>query len=805
MRTRLALDVRYAARWLRRRPVLSGAAILTLALGMGGVTAVFSLLGALFLRDLPVDDPRRLARAVERRDDGTIADAFTLSTYDELQRGSAAFSGILASSRPLGGPGEIEVRGERRREYVQLVSANYFDVLGVGASLGRVFHQAARGKPVEPIAVISDALWRREYGGDPGVLGARLRYGVAEVTVAGVMPAGFRGTEIDVPADIWIPVDHVVAANSPSRASGRWMRVMGRLGPGATLAQAEAEVSAALGRRIQLEPGGSGYSALRQRLAQPLMLAAVLATLVLLIACANVANLMLAAAASREREVAVRAALGASSGRILRQFLAESVLLTSAGAALGLVVAHWTSAALLAFLPPADALAIPNLRFQLDARVATLVAGLAVGTCALFGGPPALWAGTHSAAGALRAGAGVGGRGRGVLGRGLLAGQVAMCTALLVVAAVFVRTVQNLRGQDAGYSESRLIVADVGFPRDYSEARRDDLIEQLRARAAALPGVEVAAFSHAGQLSGGAIEFRIGFPGRGRQRLEQDEAPVVEQRISPGFLRAMGTPLTTGREFVASDDDRAPLVAVVNEAFVRRFLPDRAPLGAKFFREGGSRSGELMEIVGVVKDSKWINLRDEPPVMYYRPYRQMGGTPSVRLAIRTFADPRPVSRAFVAAARSIDPGIVLGDVLPFREIVNRTLVVERLIAHASTALALLGLMIAGVGLYGVLAYGVARRRREIGIRIAVGAGAAGIERMILFEASTIVGAGAALGVPAGLALTRLMSSRLFGLSAHDPVSIALAVAVLATAGLAAAYLPARAAARVDPILALRQD
>jgi predicted permease len=800
---RAVQDVRYAGRLLRRRPILSATAILTLMLGMGGTTAVFSLMDALLFRDLPVDRPENLVRLAERRADGTSTEAFTLVTHDSLQRDSRTMSGVIASSLVAGRTSEIETDGARDLAFVQLVSDNYFDVLGVRPLRGRVFHRPAPGTPGEPIAVVSEEYWRRRYNSAPSALGSRFRRNGRELTIAGILPPGFRGTEVDAPVDIWVPIDQVVPANSDDRLRGRWMRVMGRLEQGVTREQAEADSATILGRPVQLQPGNIGYSTLRLRLYRPLLLVALVVALVLFVACANLANLMLAAVVSRTREIAVRAAVGASRWRILRQLITESLLLSIAGAVLGLGVAYWISGALIAFLPPDQAIAAPNLRFAIDLRVVGFVSVLSLATCLLFGVLPAIRATGPVSATALKAGAGAGQRTRSPLSRALLVGQIVLCTALLVVAGVFLRTLQNLRGQDAGYREDHLIVADVGFPRDYPEARRDQLIEELRTRAQALPGVEVAAFSHTGQLSGGGIEWTIGFPGRDRPA---DGAPsVFEQRISPGFLRAMGTTLAAGRDFAASDDDRAPPVAIVNESFATRFLPAANPIGARFYRQGGSRSGESMEIVGVVKDSKWINLRDDSPAMYYRPYRQMGGTPMVRLAVRTAGDVEPVSRALLGLAQSIDRGISLANVVPFREIVNRTLVIERLVAQVATWFGALALLIGAVGLYGVLAFGVARRRREIGLRIALGANPGTIERLFLKESLILVAVGVALGVPLATVVTRLAASMLYGLTPRDPASIGLACLAVTLVTIAAAYVPARNAARTDPIVALREE
>jgi predicted permease len=800
---RLVQDVRYAGRLLRRRPVLSATAILTLMLGMGGTTAVFSLMDALLLRDLRVERPGELVRLAERRPDGTSTEAFTLATHDTLQRDSRTLSGVIASSLVSGRPAEIEADGARRSAFVQVVSDDYFDVLGVRPFRGRVFHRPAAGTPGEAIAVVSEEYWRRQYNGSASVLGSHFRRNAREFTIAGIAPPGFRGTEVDAPVDIWVPIDQIVPANSDDRVRGRWMRVMGRLHPGVAHRDAERESSAILGRPVQLQPGDIGYSTLRLRLYRPLLLVALVVALVLLIACANLANLMLAAAVSRIREIAVRAAVGASRWRILRQLITESLLLSIAGAVLGLGVAYWISGVLIAFLPPDQAIAAPNLRFTIDARVVAFISSLSLATCVLFGVLPAIRATGQVSTTALKAGAGAGQRTRTPLSRALLVAQIVLCTALLVVAGMFLRTLQNLRGQDAGYQEVHVLVADLGFPRDCPEARRDQLIEELRTRAEGLPGVEVAAFSHAGQLSGGAFESEIGFPGRGRP--VDGGSSVFEQRISPGFLRAMGTRLIAGRDFTAADDERAPLVAIVNESFARRFLAATAPLAARFYRQGGSRSGELMEIVGVVRDSKWINLRDDPPAMYYRPYRQMGGTPVVRLVIRTSGDVEPLSHALLAVTQSIDKGIALANVVPFRQIVNRTLVIERLVAQVSAWFGALALLIAAVGLYGVLASNVARRRREIGLRIAVGANPGTIERLFLKESLVLVAIGVALGIPLAIVVTRFVSSMLFGLTPHDPASIAVALAAVTLVTVAAAYLPARTAARTDPLVVLRED
>ncbi|MGH9408873.1 MAG: ADOP family duplicated permease [Vicinamibacterales bacterium] len=797
---RLGQDLRYAARMMRRKPGLAATAIVTLALGIGGNTALFSLMDALLLRTLPVDHPQDLVRLVQRvPDGGPDRDVFTLVTRYVLQQANRTMSGVAASSELFGRPAEIDEGSQREHAFVQYVSGNYFDVLGVPAVRGRVFHEHRPGAAGEPIAVMSYDYWQRHYAGASSALGAHVHFNRLDFTIGGITPAGFSGMEVDVPVDLWIDVDDAVPPNSPDRTHGAWMYLTGRLRAGATLAQASAESSAVLGHPAEVRSAATGYSSLRRQLSQPLQLAAIVVGLVLLIACANLANLMLASTAARARELAVRSAIGASRRRILHQLVTESLVLSIIGALLGLGLASWISAALLNLLPPLQAAAASNLRFQLDWPALGFAVALTGGACVLFGLLPAIRATRVDGAAGLRAGVGTGSRHRQWLNRGLIVAQVVMCVSILMVAGVFLRTLQNLRGQDAGYRADHLLVADVDPPREYTEDRRDQILEALRTRIAALSGVVVAGFSHVGQLSGSSIDSSIRFPGGPAIN------SVIEQRISSGFLGAMGTPIVAGRAFTEADDQRAPLVAIVNEAFVRRFLAGESVIGNRFLLTWGSQAGRLVEVVGIVKDAKWINLRDEAPPMYYRPYRQMGGVPEVRFAIRTSVDPRQLAGDLRAAARAIDPGITVANIVPFTDIIDRTLVTERLVAQVSTAFGAIALIIAAVGLYGVLAYSVVRRRREIGVRMAIGARPRSVEWMFLRESLGLLALGIALGLPAAYVLTRLASSMLYGLGPHDPGTIAAALAVLGCATLAAAYLPAHRAARIDPIIALRED
>jgi predicted permease len=791
-------DLAYACRMMRRRPGFSAAAVLSLTLGIGANVALFSLLDALLLEQLPVRQPSSLVQLVEPGSQGAVNDRFVYVTYDQLRAGATRLSSIAAMTDDS--ESEIEENGVRHRAVTQFVSNNYFDLLGVDAARGRVFHEQV-SENGQPVAVVSDSYWRRHYAASESVLGTTLRRGRLTFSVIGVAPPGFKGVELEAGVEIWFLFDQVIPPNDQSRTRGRWIRIVGRLSGPATPEQVSSEASAILGRPVTFRPGGRAYSALRLQLYRPLLLVTLVVVLVLLIACTNLANLTLAGHLARERELAVRRALGASRWRIVWQLLTESMVPAAIGATLALVLAYWINGALLAFLPPQFAPALADLRFELDARMLLLAASMALATSVMIGLLPALYSTRTSMTNELRVKAGGGGRTRPWTSRGLIAGEIAACTVLLMVAGVFLRSVQNLRGQDAGYTEHQLLVADVGFRGD--EARRDAWLDELRSRVAALPGVQAAAYSNTGQLSGVALEWRIGFPDRPFAR---DEAPaVIEHLVTPAFFAAMGTRLHAGRDFTAADTASSPLVAIVNDLFASAFFPGRNPIGQRFFRDGGSRSQQPIEIVGVVQSAKWLSLRRAPQPMYYRPYAQVGGTPVVRFAIRAAGDIEALGAAVSAAATSIDRDVRLSNVVPFEEIVNRGLLTERLVAYVSTGFGVLGLLIAAIGLYGVLAYNVTRRRREIGVRIAVGASPGAVERMFLRESFALLAVGLAAGMSAAFGLIRLASSMLYGVGPYDPSAIAVATVVLASATAAAAYLPARRAASVDPIVALREE
>jgi predicted permease len=796
-------DVQYSIRLMRRAPGFAAAAIVSLALGIGANTAIFNLLDGLALRSLPaIDRPDQLFRLTELDPNAAAArEAFSYPSSQKL-RDSRLLSSVLASSGPFGAP--VEKQGERHLARVEIVSDNYFDALGTRTARGRPFRELDAEPAADDVAVISWLYWRQQYGADPAALGARLRLRDRDLTIVGVAPEGFSGIDFDVVTDIWVPFERFVPlTDAASRTSQRWLRVIGRLHPDATPRAAEAEVAALLSRAVRLQPGANGYSSLRRRLTNPLLFIELVVALVLLITLVNVANLTLAGSSARARELAVRRALGASRRRLVAQLFTESVVLAGAGAAGALAVGSWVNVVLLRYVvPPEQAGAAARLAFAMDARVVSVAVAMAVLASISFGLMPAL-AATRRIQVEMRVGAGVTPSSRNWTNRGLVAGEVAACTLVLMVAGVFLRSERNLRSQDTGYEEEHLLVADVEPPRELPDDRRDGLLAELRGRAASLPGVEVAAFSHVGQLSGAASRVRIGWP---RQpTVERDPDMVIEARTTPGFFAAMGTPPIAGRDFSDRDVATTTPVAIVNEAFVRRFLAGRNPLREQFFQEGGSRSRELMQVVGVVRDTKWVNLRDDAPAIYYRPYAQQGGTPMVRFALRTSGDLDRLAATFVQVARAVDRRIMVRNVVPFREIVDRTLTTERLVARVSAVFSVLALLVAIVGVYGVLTFAVARRRREIGVRIAVGASSGAVKWMIVRESLVVLSAGFLVGIPAAIAVIRVVSAWLYGLAPSDPWTMSITVVVLTTSTIAAAFVPARQAAGIDPMVVLKEN
>ena len=779
-------DARYGVRSMRRNRGFAAAAVLSLALGIGANTAMFSLLDALLLKSLSVEQPDRLVRVL----DGGFG-AMAYPVFETLRSHSRMLSGVIASQRVFGDV-RFEEGGQTVMADVQPVTAAFFDVLGVKAARGRCFHQAEAKTAEGGVAVISDRYWHSHYGASDLALGAHLRYGQWDFTVVGIAPAGFRGAFVDFPADIWLPLEQVMGAQPEFWARARALAVLGRLNAGVTRERAAAEASGLLGRKITMEPGGTGFSGLRAQYSRPLLVVECVVGLVLLIACANLANLMLAGAAARQRELAIRQAIGAGRARLVRQLLTESLMVSALGAALALAVAAWLSGAMLRFLPPKSVPALVNLSFHLEPRVLAFTGGLAIFTCLLFGLAPALLATRGAPGSALRGSSAIGGR---WMKRGLVVGEVALCTVLLAGAGLFVRTLANLRQVDSGFVPEHVLVATVSPPREYPAEQVAARVEELRLRVASFPGVRAAGFSNTGMLSGFVIAGQVEVDGYTPAPGEDTREATVH--VSPGFFAAMGTPLVAGRDFTVQDDAHAHAMAIVNEKLARKYFGVANPVGRHF------RTDEQIsvEIVGVVKDSRPIGLREPVFPIYYRPCAQVSACST--LAVRALGNLGAVAAAVREAAREIDPRFTLTDVVPFTEVQDRTLATERMVAECSAGFGALALVVACIGLYGVLAYSVARRTREIGVRMALGATRPAVQWMVLRESLALVVLGFAAGVPCALAGARYVTSMLYGLAPGNLANLAAAMAVMVGVAAAGAFLPARRAAKVDPMAALR--
>jgi predicted permease len=819
-------DARYALRSLRKSPGFAAVAVITLSLGIGANTAIFSVIHALLLRPLPVPDAEQLVQLSIVRPNQPPAHAFSYPFVQALAARRDIFGGVFgfaATTVAVGAPGALEqVDGA-------WVTAEYFDTLRLVPMMGRLLGPTDDRPGAAPVVVLTDGYWRRRFGANPNVVGQTVLVYGAPAVIVGVTRAGFTGTTVGRVADITLPMGAapqirpelarmlVTGANSLS--------VMARPRPGLSISEVKARIGLAwaqvvetampnaepsrermMAARIDAVSGATGWSALRQMFGQPLLILMGLVGFVLLIACVNLANLLLVRTAGRRREIATRLALGASRGRVTRQLLTESVLLSLCGGALGLMVAWLGSRSLLAFLssgaaggfgpspgPGVGAGAIV-LDVAPDGSVLLFTLVLAIGTVMLFGTVPALRA-TRVALGiqsVVTATTTPRRRGRGVL----VTAQLALALMLLVCSGLFVRTLQNLRGFDRGFDPRGVLLVDVdGRSAGYGETALDTLYGELHERIEAVPGVRMASYS--GRTPLGIGETSYDFLVNGQPTVDES----LYHTIGPRYFETMGTRLVDGREFTPGDTAAAPRVAVVNETFVRRYLGGRNPLGQRVSIAGAD--GPPMDIVGVVRDALFSgSVRYvAAPSSVFVPYAQ--GRPSKATFEIAVAGALPQVAASVE--RELLPRFpnTRIEVRTLSEQLDRALLQERLVAGVSGGFGVLALVLAVIGLYGLLSYNVIQRTAEIGLRTALGATASDILRLVLGAALRALAAGVALGLPLAWVASSMVGGMLFGLTPTDPSTAALAIAVLVLAGGLAAYLPARRAMRVDPLIALR--
>ena len=826
----LGRDLTFALRQARRTPIVSGVALLSLALGIGANVAIFSLVNALILKALPIHEPERLV-TLGRFDgfgpNGRPSTSFTNPQFEYLRDNQDAFAGITAVSYARF---NLNAAGEARPIPGYYVSGRFLDTLGVMPILGRGFTEQDDRRGGEPIAILSYGFWQREYGGDRAVLGRTVSLDGNAFTVVGVTPPDFFGVRVGTTFDVMIPLANEAiirgAESSLDRRSSWWLSIFARLAPGQTMAQAESRVQALqprlrdatmpqdwrpqdqatyLTEPFTVMPAATGISSLRDRYSRALYVLLAIVGLVLAIACANMANLLLAQSVARRRELAVRLSLGASRRQLIRQLLVESVMLSLAGAASGLVIAAWGSRAMVTMLSTRTNFTFIDL--SMDWRVFAFTAAVGVATGVLFGVFPALRGTSVAPADALRDQARgiVSGGGRVNVGHTLVALQVALSFVLVFGSTLFVRTLVSLTTQGMGFESESVLIATIDLRRTMAdESARLPMFQRARDAVAAVPGVEAAATSFVTPVSGSTWQLRITVPGSDAPERERS---TLFNAASPDYFRAMRTPILTGRDFTAADAQNRPLVAIVNEAFAKKFYYGENPVGKTFLVErfGRDRKDKQYQVVGVVADAKYRTLREEPQSTWYAPLAQMDEiNTQVRMVIKTAGSPWTSRDAILHAIAGVNKDIAV-EFKTLDEDLGAAVMQERLIASLSAFFGGLALLLAALGLYGVMSYSVTRRRNEIGIRMALGAAPDNVITLVLRHVALITGAGLVAGAIAAVSTGRFIDSLLFNLATYDRTMIAVTALTLVMASGIAGYLPARRAARLDPMTALRED
>src|SRR5579859_5837121 len=820
-------DLRYGARVLRMNPAFAAVCVLSLALGVGANTAIFQLIDAVRMRTLPVNNPQELAviRPDTNARSGRVHGYLPLVTnamWEQIRARQQGFSGVFAFGyEDL----NLATGGQERDAHAMWVSGEFFDVLGVQPVLGRVFHReddhAGCGTPG---VVLYYRFWQREFGGEANVLGKTVSLEGHAVPILGVTPASFNGLTPGHGFDVALPLcSEQVFEPAPSLYTlpqGWWLAVMGRLKPGWTLEKATAQLESIsagimedtlppsyqednrkkyLGQKLNAYPGATGLSNLRQQYESPLWLLLGIAGLVLVIACANLANLLLARASAREKEIAVRLALGAARGRVVRQLLTESLLLAIAGAALGIVLARVLSAALVRYLTTQSGTMF--LELGMDWRVLGFTAGLAVLTCVLFGLAPALKA-TSAAPAAIVSLAGRGltaTRERFSLRRGLVVTQVSLSLVLLVGSLLFVRSLRNILTLDAGFQRDGMVVVDIGYaglnlPPERRVAFRELLLERVRA----LPGVTGAADTSIVPVRGFGWQNNVVVGGK------ESDTFVLESK-SPGYFRTTGTPILLGRDFDERDNRQSPKVAIVNEETAKKLFGGDA-LGQTFqiAADRGEKRYDF-QIVGVVRNTKYYDLRENfQPIAFYPEAQDDKPDAETQMMVRSDLDLVAVINEVKAAIAHVDSGISV-DFHPYDQQIKDGLLRERLLAMLSSFFGILAAVLATIGLYGVIGYIVARRTNEIGIRMALGASPRQILAMVVGEAGSLLIVGVMIGTVLAVAAGKSAATLLYGLKPYDPLTLVLAAAGLGAVAIAASLLPARRAAKLEPMVALRDE
>jgi predicted permease len=825
----LGQDLRYALRALRRNPGFAAVAVVTLGLGIGGNTALFTLLDNVMLRNLPVRDAGGLVifQRMALAPDGAISPR--PMPYPAFQR-MRAENTVAEAMAAVAGVSNVGVRIDQEAELLGrgafLVTGEFFPLLGLGARVGRLLGPEDDHFPTTPaVVVLSHDYWSARFGRDPGVVGRSIELNETRLTIIGVTPPGFFGVSVGGNPDLYLPMTLAAVANRSSDALGPnrgFLSAIGRLRPGVSRQQASEQLGPLYirarietagqvvdkqslelmaGTSIAVEPGAQGLSFLRTQFGKPLVILMAMVGVVQLVVCGNIASLLIARASRRRREIGIRLSLGASRRRVVRQLVTESLVLALLGGALGLLVAPLADRVLIAMLDAgADWLVMdvgPDGRILAFALGASLLTGL------VFGVAPALRATRLdlSAVGRESARGTTPDRGHYRLGRGLVAAQVALSIVLLVGTGLFIRSLLALQGLDLGFAQENVVIAKLDPQRaGYRRARMTALYAEILQRARAMPGMGSAALADITPLSGSSLASEVAVEGYVAPPGERTTAFVV--RATPEYFGAIGLRLRAGT-LLPVNRPGAVIPAVVNQAFVRQFMPQGA-LGRPALLDPDGRR-QAIEIVGVVDDSPLRQIREQILPLIYLPFLTDTTLGSASLVLRTSLPEEAVARATRELLRQVDPRLELLRATTLEEQVDATMAREHLVATIATFFGVLALLLASIGLYGVVSQNVARRTNEIGVRMALGASRASVSRQILREAMLTVAAGVAVGVPLSLAAARAVTSLLYGVTPTDATTLLGCVAVLVAVATVASYLPARRASRIDPVAALRAD
>jgi predicted permease len=834
-------DVRFGLRMLAKNKGFTAVAVLTLAFGIGANTAIFTLLNAVMLQSIPVRNPEQLVvlrwsahgrpqdsgsssfgdcQATHWSDTSSGSCSFPYPILKQIRSSEVGFSSVAAFAGPA--HADLSGNGAATIASAEMVSGDYFQTLGVPAALGRTIEPSDEGVGAEAVAVLSHAYWQRAFGGDASAVGRTIKLNGVPFTIVGVADAGFTRLTPGTNYDMWVPLTQVQAlrigwGRGSMDERNFWLVILGRLKQGVTAQQAQSATSLLFHNatiesktlkpesdpQVALLPAQKALSGIRGHLGQPLTILMIAVAILLLIACANVAELLLARATTREREMAVRMALGAGRGRLIRQLLTESILLSVAGALLGIVIAYWGAAALTAFVFGNSYGSSGVVDTRPDAVVLAFTAAIAAVTGILFGLAPAFRSARVNVGPVLKenaasmSGTSFGSRRRFGLGSGLVVAQVALSVIVLAGAGLVVRSLVNLKNINPGFDTHNVLqfAVNPALTGYYKTEQIDPLYRELQHRLSALPGVQSVSYSSNTLLDGGLWSEDVKIEGR------PDKGTVESQMLAVGtsFFSTMKIPLLAGRSFSAQDVSSTQKIAIVNRAFVEKFLEKREPLGLHF----GPDDPKTVpyEIVGIVGDTKYAGLRDEVAPTAYIPLKDG----EAHFALRTAVSPQSLVPAARKTVGELDNNLPVYDVRTQTERIERLLFNERLLARLAGLFGLLALVLACIGLYGLLAYEVARRTREIGIRSALGAQRRDVLGLIGRQGFALVTCGALLGLAGAMGITRSLNSLLYGVTPSDPLTFGGVCALLIVVGLAACYIPARRATRVDPMVALRYE